>query len=510
MPGFSRADEPTRRGQVTARLSLPQWAAIPHAAKPRLDPRDLTIGVVHLGLGAFHRAHQAVYTQRAMSEVGENTWAICGVTQRSRAVLDDLAPQDGLYTVVERGHADHFQVVAALREVIFAHDHHAALVERIAAASTHVVTLTVTEKGYRHDPVTGRLDVRDAEVQADVAGRPPRSVVGQLVRGLQARYRASGAPMTVVSCDNLNNNGATLRSLVEQFCALLPAAEEPLSSWIAQHVTFPSTVVDRIVPATTAVDRGEVAAYLGLDDEATVVTEPFSQWVIEDCFAAPRPSWEKAGAILTDDVAPYEAMKLRLLNGSHSALAYLGLLASYEHVADFVALDVVATYVKALMDVEVRATLSQPAGFDVNQYQQQLLQRFANPGLQHRLTQIAMDGSLKLPPRLVGTAMDLRIGGHQPRLTALAIAAWMRFVSARVDDAGRQLTVDDPAAARIDAALHGAAEPSTVVDRLLGMPEIFGGLGDDVECRTLLVDALDRLTRFGAVATLRAEVAGLS
>lgn len=495
---------------MKARLSLAQWPAIPADALPRLEPRDLSIGVVHLGLGAFHRAHQALYTQRAMSEAGETTWAICGATQRSRAVVDDLAPQDGLYTVVERGQRDHFQVVATLRDVLFARDQCAALVERIAAASTHVVTLTVTEKGYRHDPVTGRLDVHDAEVQADAAGRPPSTVVGQLVRGLQARYRASGAPMTVVSCDNLTNNGATLQGLVEQFCALLPAAERPLASWIAQYVTFPSTVVDRIVPATTAVDRGDVAAYLGLDDEAAVVTEPFSQWVIEDRFAAPRPLWEKAGAILTDDVAPYEAIKLRLLNGSHSALAYLGLLAGYEQIADFVALDVVAAYAKALMDVEVRTTVSQPAGFDVEEYERQLLQRFANPGLQHRLAQIAMDGSLKLPPRLVGTVIDLRTGGHQPRLTALAIAAWMRFVSARIDDAGHELGVDDPAAPRIADLLRGAAEPSTVVNRLLGMPEIFGGLGDDVECRRLLVDALDRLTRFGAVATLRAEVEGLS
>lgn len=445
-----------------------------------------------------------------MSSDAQTNWGICGVTQRSRAVVDDLVPQDGLYTVVERGQVNRFQVVVALRDVLYARDQQAALVERIAAASTQVLTLTVTEKGYRHDPVSGRLNTNDVEIQSDVAGQPPRTVVGQVVRGLQARYRGSGAPLTVVSCDNLNKNGATLQGLVEQFCALLPAVEQPVASWIAQHVTFPSTVVDRIVPATTAADRGDVAAYLGLDDEAAVVTEPFSQWVIEERFAAPRPAWEKAGAVFTDDVAPYEAMKLRLLNGSHSALAYLGILAGYEHVSDFVALDVVATYVQAFMDVEVRATLSVPVGFDIDEYRRQLQQRFANPGLRHRLTQIAMDGSQKLPPRLVATVVDLTARGHQPRLSALAIAAWMRFVSARVDDAGQRLTVDDPAALRIADALGGATEPSSVVDRLLGMTEIFGGLNADVEFRGLLVDALDRLTRFGALATLRAAIEGLS
>lgn len=495
---------------MTRRLSIARWDQIPAAAKPPIDPRDLSVGIVHLGVGAFHRAHQAVYTQHAMIAAGAKTWGICAVSQRSRGVLDHLAPQDGLYTVVERGPATRFEVLAPLRELLFARDEQGALIERIAAATTHIVSLTVTEKGYRHDPVTGRLDVDDEQIKADALGRPPRTVVGQLVRGLQARHRGSGAPLTVVCCDNLTDNGTTLRGLVRDFCDLLPATEQPaLADWVARNVTFPSTVVDRIVPSATAADRGDVAAYLALDDEASVVTEPFSQWVLEDAFASARPAWEAAGATLARDVAPYEAMKLRLLNGSHSALAYLGLLAGYEYVADVIAVDGVAAYVQTLMDVEVRATLSVPAGFDIMEYQLALLRRFANPGLRHRLAQIATDGSLKLPARLVGTIADLRAAGLDPRLSVLAVAAWMRFVSARCDDAGRPLPVDDPAAQRIAELLGGAVDPVTVVTRMLSLREVFGALGDDIGLRGLLVDALDRLTRFGAFETLRTEVEAL-
>jgi fructuronate reductase len=488
---------------VTPRLSIAQWDHIPAAAKPEVDPRQLTVGIVHLGLGAFHRAHQAVYTERAMAASGETRWGSCGVTQRSRAVLDDLAPQDGLYTVVERGATTAFRVRAPLREMLFARGHEAVLIERIAAPSTHVVTLTVTEKGYRHDPGTRRLNTRDEQIQADASGRPPVTVVGQLVRGLQARYRSNGAPLTVVCCDNLTDNGSTLRGLVSDFCGLLPPGEQPaLVSWIASNVTFPSTVVDRIVPATTAIDRSDVASFLGMDDEGPVVTEPFSQWVLHDNFAAPRPAWERAGAIFTNDVAPYEALKLRLLNGSHSALAYLGLLAGYEYVDEFLEVDAVMAYVFALM-AETIATLTVPAGFDVKVYEQQLVDRFANRGLHHRLAQIATDGSQKLPLRLVGTVNELRALGSEPTLNVLAVAAWMRLVSARHDDAGRILQVDDPLAQRIAAELVGATEPAAVVDRLLGLTEVFGDLGDDATLRGLLVRALEELTRGGALAAVR-------
>ncbi len=272
-----------------------------------------------------------------MSAAGTTAWGICAVSQRGRAVIDELAPQDGLYTVVERGPSTTFRVGASIRELLFAVEQHDVLTSRIAAPSTQVVTLTVTEKGYRHDPVTGRLDLRDADLLADAAGRPPVTVVGRLVRGLQARHRSSAGPLTVVCCDNLPSNGATLRGLVDDFCSMLPGSDQrALQSWIDGSVTFPSTVVDRIVPATTPADRSDVADYLGLDDEGAVVTEPFSQWVLEDNFAAARPAWERAGAIFTTDVLPYQALKLRVLNGSHSALAYLGLLAGYENVAEFV------------------------------------------------------------------------------------------------------------------------------------------------------------------------------
>lgn len=488
---------------TSPRLSIAQWSRIPAAARPLIDPRDLTVGIVHLGLGAFHRAHQAVYTERAMSVSGTTRWGICAVAQRSRTVLDELEPQDGLYTVVERGPSTAFRVLAPIRELVFAASQADMLTSRIAAPSTHVVTVTVTEKGYRHDPVTRRLDLTDSGIRADAAGRSPVTVVGQLVRAMQARQRNNDGPLTVVCCDNLPSNGATLRGLVDDFCSLLPiAGQSTLRSWIEESVTFPSTVVDRITPATTAADRSQVANYLGLDDEGAVITEPFSQWVLEDNFAAARPAWESAGAVFTSDVLPYESLKLRLLNGSHSALAYLGLLAGYDYIAEFIGVDGVPAFVRALMG-EAAATVSAPSSVDVDDYQQQLLQRFANPGLRHRLAQIAIDGSQKLPPRLVATVRDAHAPGVEPIASVLGIAGWMRYVTASHDDAGRPLVVDDPLAPRIAEAVGQAGDPATIVERLLGVTEMFGDLGDDVALRDLLAAALTQLTRGGALAALR-------
>lgn len=488
-----------------ARLSLATLESTPQPAWPPIDPRSITTGVVHLGIGAFHRAHQAAFTQAAMAASGDTSWGICGVTQRSLDVVEQLAPQDGLYSVLQCGGVTSVSVLAPIRELLFAKTQADELVARLAAPATHVVTLTVTEKGYRHDPASGRLRFDDAEVRADVEGRSPRTVVGQLVRGFQARARADAGPLTVVSCDNLHNNGRTLTQLVSDFCDLLPAAESAATkAWIEASVRFPCTMVDRIVPATTDSDRAEAARLLGVDDLGVVVAEPFTQWVIEDDFAADRPAWDAAGAILTDDVAPYEAMKLRLLNGSHSAMAYLGALAGYEYVADFVVAEDVAAFVRTLMDVDVTPTLKVPAGFDVVRYKDQLLERFGNRALRHRTLQIAMDGTQKLPQRLLGVIAERRAAGETADHALVAVAGWMRFVSAPSNEQGGSIDVDDPLADVLKRRLGGADNPADVVDRLLGLEQVFPAqLRDDAVVRAHLVDDVEKLAGKGVLATLR-------
>lgn len=455
------------------RLSLDALARVPAAARPAIDPLELRVGIVHLGIGAFHRAHQAVFTEDAA-----DGWGICGVSQRSRTVVDELAPQDGLYTVLTRSASQvDARVVGAVRELRFAD------ASRIADPAVRVVTLTVTEKGYRHDPATGRLRLDDEGIRADLAGGQPRTVVGQLVRGFAARMGADAGPVAVVSCDNLAHNGGTLAGLVGEFVAAL--RDEPLAQWIAAQVSFPSTVVDRIVPATTPEDRAEARRRIGLDDFGTVVTEPFKQWVIEDDFPGGRPAWDKAGALLTADVSPYEVIKLRMLNGSHSALAYLGVLAGCATIAEAMAR--FGEVPRRLMSDDVLPTLDVPDGFDIGAYQQQLLDRFANPALRHRTVQVAMDGSQKLPQRLLATVRARRAAGAEPRWAALAVAAWMRWVCVAPE-------LDDPMADRLRAAVAGASSPEQVVDRLLAISEIFGhDLRHDPVVRDLLVDALHEI-----------------
>jgi fructuronate reductase len=466
------------------------------AYRPRVDPAALRPGIVHLGIGAFHRAHQAVYTEDALAATGENDWSICGVTQRSRDVLEQLRPQDGLYGVLERGVGNTgLRVVGVVREVLSAADW-PALSARLADPRTRIVSLTVTEKGYRLDPATGRL-AADPETAADLAGRPPRTVVGQLARGLAARRAADAGPLTVLCCDNLAANGSVLRALVEEFVDRL--GYPGLADWVAGSVRFPATVVDRIVPAATDADRAEVAALLGVADHGAVVAEPYRQWVIEDDFAAGRPAWERAGAVFTADVAPYGAMKLRMLNGSHSTLAWLGALAGHATIAGAVADDALRGVAARLMAEDAAPTLDLP---DTGEYARSVLARFANPALRHRTAQVAADGSQKLGPRLLGTARDRLAAGAEPRWAALGVAAWMRYVWAAADDTGAPLPVADPLAPRLHAALAGADTPARAAAALLALPEVFApDLAADGVFGRLVTDHLARLTADGAAAT---------
>lgn len=486
------------------RLNLARLEQLPSAAAPAVDPCALRVGIVHLGIGAFHRAHQAVYTEDAIAAEGGD-WGICGVTQRSPAVVEQLRPQDGLYTLAQRdGAGERLRIIGAVRELHWAQASADTVRERIASPATRLITLTVTEKGYHHDPATNRLALDDPDVAADLAAGGSRTVVGQLVGGLAQRRRDDAGPVTVLCCDNLPDNGNVVRGLVTDFVRRAPASDG-LGDWIAANVTFPSTMVDRITPAATEDDRSRIAAALGARDEAAVVTEPFTQWVIEDSFAAGRPAWERAGAIMTGDVRPYEQIKLRLLNGAHSALAYLAVLADEELVSDAVAPDLpFAALLRQLMATDVAPTLPVPEGFDLTAYQAELLERFANPALRHRTIQIAMDGSQKLPMRLLDTIRDRRRAGAEPVAATLGVAAWMRFVSARRSDGGAPLTVDDPLAGAIAERLQGREAAEPVVDALLGMTQIFDEeLAGDGAWRGLLIDHLGALIRDGAERTAR-------
>jgi fructuronate reductase len=453
-------------------------------AGPPIDPRelDVDVGIVHLGLGAFHRAHQAVYTEDAVA-AQPGPWGICGFSRSSRAVVDALTQQDGLYAVLERGpEEDSARVVGVVREALVAAEQPDALRDRLAAENTHVVTLTVTEAGYHQDPGSGRLDAGHADVAADLAGGPPRTPVGQLVRGLEAR-RAAGveAPLAIVSCDNLPRNGELLCGLVEDFSAR--AGASGLTDWIAGHADFPSTMVDRIVPAATAADRDAASRLIGARDEATVVGEPFRQWVLEDAFRGRRPAWEAAGALLVPDTRPYEAMKLRLVNGGHSALAYLGLLRGLETVADAVADPELGPFLERLLATELAPTLGAVPGVDLDDYRSALVARFANRRMVHRLEQIAGDGARKLPLRLLAPARDLLAAGREPAQICLVVAAWLRWLAGQ--------TAADALHGEVAAAVAGASSPAAAAERALAVGAVFGeDLRESAVFRALLADGL--------------------
>lgn len=474
--------------------------------RPSYDPTRVTTGIVHLGIGAFHRAHQAVYTDALLAE--DPSWGILGVSLRSTDTRDALAAQDGLYSVSSvDGSGARRRVIGASTGVLVAPEDPALVLRRLSDPAVRIVSLTVTEKGYSHDPATGRLREDDADIRHDLADLDrPKTTLGTLVAGLKRRRTEGLAPFTVLACDNLPSNGHTLKGLVTRFAELV---DLDLGKWVAGEVRFPSTMVDRIVPATTEADRASVTAALGLEDAWPILTEPFSQWVVEDNFSLGRPDWGRVGVEFVADVAPYEAMKLRLLNGSHSTLAYLGYLMGHETVAAAMGEPALARLVDGLMAHESGPTLP-PLAVDLDAYRTALLARFHNPALKHRTWQIAMDGSQKLPQRLLGPIRDrLAIGAPIDRL-ALGVAAWMRYVTG-TDERGGAIDVRDPLALRL-RSISDAAGPTAarLAPALAGVSEIFGGdLAGDPRFMGPVEAALDNLFRLGAKATVERTVAEL-
>ena len=488
------------------RLDLSTLDNLPPAVDtPKYDPRLIGVGIVHLGIGAFHRAQTAVFSDDALA-IERADWGICGVSLRSADVRDRLVPQDGLYTAVEKSPAGtRRRIIGSVREVLFLGDQRDAIRTRLLEGQTRIVSLTITEKGYCHNPATGKLNPAHPDIAHDLAHpEAPKSAIGLIAGALDARRLSHGRAFTVLCCDNLPHNGALVRGLVLAFAELRDPA---LARWIAEQASFPSTMVDRIVPATTDADIADNDAALGLHDAAPVVHEPFKQWAIEDKFVDGRPAWDRVGAQLVADVAPYEAMKLRLLNGSHSALAYLGFLSSREYIYQVVADPVFVAYMRRMME-EVAPSLAVPQGVDLRAYQDALLQRFQNPALPHRTQQIAMDGSQKLPQRLLGTVRDNLAARRPIDLIALAIAGWMRYVGG-VDEQGRDIAVADPLAGEFKrlAARH-RGDPAAWVRALLGVRAVFGDdLPADERLVAKLVHWLEALVADGAQRTVAAAVA---
>ena len=454
------------------RLSL---ASLDHVARSIARPGyavdALGIGIVHLGIGAFHRAHQAIYTDDALAKA-PGPWGICGVSLRSPDVRDRLTPQDGLYTAIEKSPAGtRRRIVGSVREVLFLGDERESVYRRLAARETKIVSLTVTEKGYCHSPATGRLDPSHPEIVHDLQNpAAPRSVPGLLVAALDARRRAHGAPVTVVCCDNLPQNGALVAGIVVALASLRDAS---LAEWIGREIAFPSTMVDRIVPATTLSDIEQNDAALTVDDAAPVVHEPFAQWVIEDLFVAARPAWDAAGAAFVHHVEAFEAMKLRLLNASHSAFAYLGYLAGHEFIYQVAAQPDFVAWMRRFTADEVTPALVAPPGIDLAAYRETLVRRFANPALPHRTQQIAMDGSQKLPQRILATVRDNLAANRSVELAALAVAGWMRYVYGE-DEHGSTINVSDPLAREFAAlARRHRGDPAAFARALFGMRAVF-------------------------------------
>ncbi|MGW8188663.1 mannitol dehydrogenase family protein [Sphingomonas hankookensis] len=445
------------------RLSDATLGHLPAAiARPDYDRSALTPGIVHIGPGAFHRAHQAAYVDRILRQ--DPRWAISAVALNSTGVADALAPQNGLYTLALLGAETRHRVIGSITELLTAHRRDAIL-SRIAAPTTRLITTTVTEKGYHLDS-NGALDMEHPAIVRELTGAEPSTLSGWLVAGLAARRAAGGGAITLLSCDNLADNGHRFRRSVRD----LAAARDPdLARWIDDNVRFPSTMVDSITPATDDALRASVLSATGLEDAWPIQREGFAQWVIEDDFAGDRPPFDLAGAQFTRDVRGFENAKLRLLNGAHSSLAYLGILMGLTTVRDAMACAPLAAFAERLMRQDIAPSITPPAEMDLPAYIDAVLARFANPAIAHQLAQIAWDGSQKLPYRLCDTIRDARAAGRSVERLAVPIAAWLRFLERR-KASGEKLV--DP---RADALLARAGEPAT----LLSMRDVFGDLGED-------------------------------
>lgn len=448
-------------------------------------------GILHLGLGSFHRAHQAVYTAAALQSAGGD-WGIVGVASRSRSIVDAMHAQDMLYSVATISPGSTSLTIPGVHTDAFVGaEQPERVIAQIADPGIRIVTLTVTENGYSYSPATQRLDLDDDTVRADLRGGAARSTIGQLARGLQARAAAGGAPISILSCDNLSSNGAHTEKLVREFLHELPGSEgADALAFLDRSVSFPSSMVDRIVPSTTAELRTRVSALLGATDDIPVPAEPFTMWAIEDRFAGGRPAWEAGGAVFTDEVGRYEQMKVRLLNGTHSLIAYLGALRGAATIPDAIAQREIEAAAAAVLRREYEPSVVAPAGIDIAQYERDLFSRWGNSALGHRTSQVGSDGSVKLGQRIPGPVAHAFDGGEFPHLIALTVAAYLACIAppAGFDPGPHAAAMTDPARERLTAV--PARTGRDLAARAIVDLHLFG---EDLADRTVFVDRVGDL-----------------
>lgn len=472
---------------------------------PTYDRSRLTTGIVHLGVGGFHRAHQAMYLDRLMAEGKALDWAVCGVGVLPSDVRmrDALAAQDGLYTMVLK-HPDgrlEARVIGSIKEYLLAPDDPEAVLEKMASPEVRIVSLTVTEGGYNIHHVTGEFDLDNPAVAADLFdGAVPTTTFGLVTEALRRRRDRGVPPFTVMSCDNIQGNGEVAR---RAFTTFARAKDADLAAWIEENVAFPSSMVDRITPVTTDADRALVAERFGIDDAWPVVAEPFEQWALEDTFPTGRPPFEDAGVQVVADVEPYELMKLRLLNASHQALCYVGYLSGYRYAHEVAGEDVFARFLLGYMDDEGTPTLEPVPGIDLDLYKRTLIERFANPHVADTLARLCAESSDRIPKWLLPVVRHHLATGGPIEHAALVVASWARYDEG-VDEAGEPIEIVDRLADRLHrAALTQRTDPLAFLrDR-----EVFGDLVDDERFTAAYTAALESLHKKGARATVEALVA---
>ena len=485
--------------KVSAKLlagTLPQGVS-----SPPYDRNSVKSSIVHIGAGGFHRSHQQYYMDRLLAESGDLSWGICasGIRREDRALKEALNAQDCLYTLVERD-AEHAEarIIGSMTDYVLGYEDVDAFIQKLAARETRIISLTVTGAGYYIDQRTSGLNLEHPDVRHDLANpAAPKTIFGYLSQALKRRMVNNVPPCTILSCDNFQGNGSITRHTLLGFC---DEVDTGLSKWIDDNVAFPNSMVDRITPLPTEETRTFVTERFGLDDQCPVMCEPYIQWVVEDKFSSERPALEQVGVQFAAEVAPYEKIKLRILNASHSLIAYLGFLAGHQYIFEIVRDPVFAGYMTHFLNEEVTPHLDPVPGIDLTDYKSTVVKRFGNPAIKDKALRICMNGSYKFPKFIFPTVRDRLKAGGSIKAAALSVASWMCFLGRAVED-GSDIPVNDPIA---DTLIQKAKEGGDDAQALLSLREVFGDLSDNDGFRKEVSAYLKQLCAEGPVSTVQA------